>query len=147
MIVVKRAKPSGLIRYVGRPLVVLFAFDLAIAAAYVFAGWKWLALPDVPLSIFGGVLGVIVGFRNSSAYARLWEARTIWGGIVNHSRSFAREVQGSRIPDEHAVPGDAYLSGCGLEFHLPGRGAPEVVPQGVYRRTAFAGRGYTRLFL
>ncbi|HTP31665.1 MAG TPA: bestrophin family ion channel [Candidatus Acidoferrales bacterium] len=92
MIVIKRAKPSGLIRYVGRPLLVLFAFDVAVAAAYVFAGWKWLALPDVPLSIFGGVLSVIVGFRNSSAYARWWEARTIWGGIVNHSRSFAREV-------------------------------------------------------
>jgi putative membrane protein len=70
----------------------LFAFDIAIAAAYVFAGWKWLALPDIPLSIFGGVIGVLASFRNSSAYARWWEARTIWGAIVNNSRSFAREV-------------------------------------------------------
>jgi putative membrane protein len=92
MIVIKNAKFGSLIRYIGRPLVVLFALDVAVAAAYVIAGWKWLALPNVPLSIFGGVIGVIAGFRNTSAYARWWEARTIWGGIVNHSRSFAREV-------------------------------------------------------
>src|SRR4051794_9966846 len=61
-------------------------------AAYVFGGWTWLALPDAPLSIFGGVIGVLAGFRNTSAYARWWEARTIWGGIVNSSRSFARQV-------------------------------------------------------
>jgi putative membrane protein len=70
----------------------MFCVDVVIAVAYVFGGWTWLALPDVPLSIFGGVIGVIAGFRNASAYARWWEARIIWGAIVNSSRSFAREV-------------------------------------------------------
>jgi putative membrane protein len=92
MIVVENAKLGTLARYVGRPLLMLFALDLAIAAAYVFAGWKWVALPDIPLSIFGGVIGMIAGFRNASAYARWWEARTIWGSVVNNSRSFARQV-------------------------------------------------------
>jgi putative membrane protein len=92
MVVVKRANLGTLFSYIGRPLVLLFALDIAVAAAYVFAGWKWLALPDVPLSIFGGVIGLIAGFRNASAYARWWEARTVWGGIVNSSRSLAREV-------------------------------------------------------
>src|SRR5262249_52311728 len=92
MIVLKNAKFWTLPRYVGRPLILLFAFDLAVAVAYVFGGWKWLALPDIPLSIFGGIIGVITGFRNASAYARWWEARTIWGAVVNNSRSFAREV-------------------------------------------------------
>jgi len=92
MIVIKSARLGTLLGYVGRPLVFLFAFDLAVVAAYVFGGWKWIALPDIPLSIFGGVIGVLAGFRNSSAYARWWEARIIWGGVVNSSRSFAREV-------------------------------------------------------
>ena len=92
MIVIKSAKLGTLTSYVGRPLALLFAFDVAIAAAYVVGGWKWLALPDIPLSIFGGVIGVIAGFHNSSAYARWWEARIIWGAVVNDSRSFAREV-------------------------------------------------------
>jgi len=92
MIIIKSAKLGMLSLYIGRPLAALFAFDVAIVAAYVFGGWKWLALPGVPLSIFGGVIGVIVSFRNTSAYARWWEARIVWGAIVNNSRSFAREV-------------------------------------------------------
>jgi putative membrane protein len=92
MIVVRHAKVSTLLGYVGRPLAILIALDVAVAAAYVWGGWKWLSLPDIPVSVFGGVIGVIAGFRNASAYARWWEARTIWGGIVNQSRIFAREV-------------------------------------------------------
>ena len=37
-------------------------------------------------------LGVILGFRNNSCYARWWEARTLWGRIVNHSRCLGRQV-------------------------------------------------------
>jgi len=92
MIVVKSARLGTLFRYIGRPLALLFALDVAVVIAYVFGGWKWLALPDVPLSIFGGVIGVLAGFRNASAYARWWEGRIIWGAVVNSSRSFAREA-------------------------------------------------------
>ena len=35
---------------------------------------------------------MIVGFRNKSAYGRWWEARTLWGAVVNNSRSWARQV-------------------------------------------------------
>jgi len=99
MIVIKRAKLGMLSSYVGWPLATLFVLDVAIAAAYIFGGCKWLSLPDVPLSIFGGVIGVLAGFRNSSAYARWWEARTIWGSVVNSSRSFARKVLTMIAPD------------------------------------------------
>jgi ion channel-forming bestrophin family protein len=92
MIVAKSAKFLALARYVGRPVVFLFGFDVAVAVAYVFGGWRWIAQPEIPLSIFGGVIGVLAGFRNTSAYARWWEARSIWGSIVNNSRSFGREV-------------------------------------------------------
>jgi putative membrane protein len=92
MIVLRSPKIGALARYVGLPLALLFTFDIAVAVAYVYVGWTWLALPDIPLSIFGGVIGVLAGFRNSSSYARWWEARTIWGAVVNNSRSFARDV-------------------------------------------------------
>jgi len=35
-----------------------------------------------------------VGFKNNSAYDRLWEARKIWGAIVNGSRSWGTNVKG-----------------------------------------------------
>lgn len=46
-------------------------------------------LPVVPVSILGGALAIFLGFRNNSAYDRWWEARKIWGGIVNASRTYA----------------------------------------------------------
>jgi putative membrane protein len=81
-----------MLRSMWRPLVILFAFDMLIAALYVYGGQQWVSVPDIPLSIFGGAIGVIVGFRNTSSYQRWWEARTLWGSIVNYSRTFARQA-------------------------------------------------------
>src|ERR1700750_1217842 len=78
--------------YVGRPLALLFCFDIVIVIAYVFFKQQWLALPHLPLSIFGGALGAILAFRNNSSYARWWEARTLWGRIVNYSRCLGRQA-------------------------------------------------------
>jgi len=60
----------------------------ACCLAY-FTGWKWFALPWQPVGLIGVALAFYLGFKNNSAYDRLWEARKIWGGIVNASRSFA----------------------------------------------------------
>ncbi len=52
-----------------------------------------LELPWLPLSVIGTAVAFFVGFKNNSAYQRLWEARKIWGAIVNDSRSFAIMVR------------------------------------------------------
>ena len=43
-------------------------------------------------AMLGTVLSVLLGFRTAAAYERWWEARKIWGGIVNDSRTFTRQV-------------------------------------------------------
>ncbi len=40
------------------------------------------------IAIIGTGVSIFLGFRINSAYARWWEARKIWGGIVNDSRHF-----------------------------------------------------------
>jgi len=55
---------------------------------YYFLDWQWLHLPWQPLSLIGIAVAFYLGFKNNSSYERLWEARKIWGGIVNTSRSF-----------------------------------------------------------
>jgi putative membrane protein len=70
----------------------LFLLYLAVSVCYTYLGMKWLALPALPLAIFGGTLGVFLGFRNNSAYDRWWEARSLWGAIVNNARTFTRQV-------------------------------------------------------
>ena len=61
----------------------------AVVSLVYFTGWKWLALPWQPVGLIGVALAFYLGFKNNSAYDRLWEARKIWGGIVNASRSYA----------------------------------------------------------
>jgi putative membrane protein len=54
--------------------------------------WK-ITLTPVPFSLMGLALAIFLGFRNSAAYDRFWEARKLWGDLVHRSRSFARQVQ------------------------------------------------------
>lgn len=80
------------IRYVGRPLLALIVYDVGIVVLYQSGYLKWAALEQIPLSLLGSVIGILLAFRNSTSYARWWEARTLWGSIVNNSRSWARAV-------------------------------------------------------
>jgi putative membrane protein len=52
-------------------------------------GWKWVQIPWLPMGLIGTALAFYIGFKNNASYDRTWEARKIWGGIVNDSRAFA----------------------------------------------------------
>ena len=60
---------------------------------YKFAGWEWLILPWVPIAMIGTAAAFLVGFKNTQTYNRLWEARQIWGAIVNCSRAWGIMVK------------------------------------------------------
>lgn len=47
-------------------------------------------LTAVPFTLIGIALAVFLGFRNSASYDRFWEARKLWGGLLNESRNLAR---------------------------------------------------------
>lgn len=51
-------------------------------------GWHWLTIPWVPIAMIGTAAAFIAGFKNTQSYNRLWEARQIYGSIVNTSRTF-----------------------------------------------------------
>ena len=51
-------------------------------------------VPWLPVSIVGTAVAFYVGFKNNSSYDRLWEARKIWGAIVNSSRMWGSSVKG-----------------------------------------------------
>jgi len=68
-------------------MVTLYATTVSTIAFLI--GESWVQLPWQPVGLIGVALAFYLGFKNNSAYDRLWEARKIWGGIVNASRSFA----------------------------------------------------------
>jgi len=49
-------------------------------------------LNPAPFTLFGFVLALFLGFRNSASYDRFWEGRKLWGSLLNVSRSLTRQV-------------------------------------------------------
>jgi ion channel-forming bestrophin family protein len=58
-------------------------------ALYAVARWHWIAVPWLPIALVGTAVAFITGFKNNASYARAWEARQLYGAIVNASRTFA----------------------------------------------------------
>lgn len=106
-----------LLRYVGMPLLLLVLYDLAVVVAYQVLHWNWVALPHIPLSLFGSAIGIIVAFRNQSSYGRWWEARTLWGALVNNSRSWGRQVTTVMMPLNDGEAGELRVMQRRLVYH------------------------------
>ncbi|HTV84792.1 MAG TPA: bestrophin family ion channel [Dyella sp.] len=72
-------------------LLLTLAFSLAVTLlhGHVFV-WK-VSLTFVPFSLIGLTLAIFLGFRNNTSYARYWEARVLWGEVLNDARSLARQ--------------------------------------------------------
>ncbi len=49
-------------------------------------------IPFAPISLIGIAVSFYLGFKNNQSYDRFWEARTIWGSIVNNSRHWGNMV-------------------------------------------------------
>ncbi|RZJ58882.1 MAG: hypothetical protein EOO45_26295, partial [Flavobacterium sp.] len=63
---------------------------------HILAGQLNPFIPDMPLTIatfLGTAISVLLSFKMSQSYERWWEARKIWGAIVNDSRSFVLQLQ------------------------------------------------------
>lgn len=52
--------------------------------------------PEMPIAIpafIGTAISVILSFKLNQSYDRWWEARKVWGSIVNDSRTFVLQLQ------------------------------------------------------
>lgn len=93
MIVSYRPSWRGIFRQIAVPVAASVAFSFGVVLIDVSGYHEGVfAVPSVSLSMFGAVLSIFLGFRTSSAYSRWWEARILWGALVNQSRSWTRMV-------------------------------------------------------
>lgn len=74
-----------------KPFILGGIYAFAITLIYVLFHLE-LSLPWQPMSVLGIAVAFYLGFKNNSSYDRTWEARKIWGGIVNNSRSFGSAI-------------------------------------------------------
>jgi len=93
MIVTKGISFSNLIKWTAGHIIWLSVFMGTIAMLYHFDIIS-ISIPWLPVSVIGTAVAFYVGFKNNQAYDRMWEARKIWGGIVNDSRAWGMMVDG-----------------------------------------------------
>lgn len=73
------------------PMIILLAWDVGVTLAFQLG---WFEFPGITIqyTLYGTAIALFLGFMVNAGYARWWEARTLWGSIVNHSRNLAREA-------------------------------------------------------
>lgn len=92
MIVFKKVPPLYLITYSGGMILGLLLITLMtwLANTFIDIEESTTLLPSI--TVFGTIISLFLAFKTNEAYNRWWEARTLWGAMVNYSRSFGRQI-------------------------------------------------------
>lgn len=73
-------------------LILITVYAIVIAVLYENYHITRISIPIAVPTILGTIISLLLGFRSNQAYDRWWEARHIWGAIVNDSRTLGRQV-------------------------------------------------------
>jgi putative membrane protein len=84
----RRFSFSEVVYWTRRDIYVFAVMATIPTALYYFFEIKWLVIPWVAIGLIGTAAAFLVGFKNTQTYNRLWEARQIWGSIINSSRAW-----------------------------------------------------------
>lgn len=74
--------------FVMRRVVVFGAYSAAVTCASLLTTYQ-IHSQLAPYEVAGAVLGLLLVLRTNAGYDRWWEARVLWGGIVNQARNLA----------------------------------------------------------
>ncbi len=87
--------PKPFLRVLGElwlPMLPILAYVLAVSWIDLQYHLEDFEFPIAILTVLGTVIGLLLAFRTNSSYDRWWEARTLWGAIVNDSRTWVRQL-------------------------------------------------------
>jgi putative membrane protein len=83
--------------YIFNKIKIELAFLLVLGLLINYLSDKFRGLiPEMPLNVptfLGTAISVLLSFKMSQSYERWWEARKVWGAIVNDSRSFVIQLK------------------------------------------------------
>jgi len=95
MYVLRRFSFKNVLVWTRKELIFFFLLASTYTALFELLNVKWLQIPFTPVGLIGTAVAFLISFQNNAAYDRIWEARKIWGGIVNTSRSLIITVRDS----------------------------------------------------
>ncbi|MDX6191858.1 bestrophin family ion channel [Flavobacterium sp. Fl-318] len=71
-------------------LIVVFAVSIGLLDMHPI--FQQVSLPLSIPALVGTAVSLLLAFRTAQSYERWWEARTVWGAIVNDSRTLIRQI-------------------------------------------------------
>ncbi len=92
MIVSKTVDWRHVLFYTWRSLLYFLLLSVFVYVMHHEFEMETLSVPFNAVALLSTALAIFLGFKNNSAYDRWWEARKIWGLLVNYSRAWGREV-------------------------------------------------------
>jgi putative membrane protein len=75
-----------------KEVLLVAVYAIAIYCIHQYYNFKDVSIPLTVPTILGTIISLLLAFRSNQAYDRWWEARILWGAIVNDCRTFARQV-------------------------------------------------------
>jgi len=85
------------VSYIVNKVKIDLAYVLIVSLSVLFITDRYQELlPEMPLTIpafLGTAISILLSFKLSQSYDRWWEARKVWGSIVNDSRSFVIQLK------------------------------------------------------
>ncbi|WP_231462690.1 MULTISPECIES: bestrophin family protein [unclassified Pedobacter] len=73
-------------------LLFVITYSVGIVVLYQNFHITRISIPVAVPALLGTVISLLLAFRSNQAYDRWWEARILWGAIVNDSRSISRQI-------------------------------------------------------
>ena len=75
-----------------KELIFVISYSIGIVVLYENFHVTRISIPVAVPALLGTIISLLLAFRSNQAYDRWWEARILWGAIVNDSRSLARQI-------------------------------------------------------
>ncbi|TRZ45889.1 bestrophin family protein [Robertkochia solimangrovi] len=92
MLISNRVNIHNIVSGTGSHFLVDLTLCVSTYVLYLLIPDSKIGIPVLIPSVLGTALAFFIGFKNNQAYDRWWEARKIWGALVNDSRTWARQV-------------------------------------------------------
>jgi len=92
MLLKRKIPMSYVLGKIKTELILVFLYASAFAVFHYYYGSIALEIPIAVPTIVGTVISLLLAFKSNQAYDRWWEARIVWGAIVNDSRTLLRQI-------------------------------------------------------
>ena len=93
MLLNKRISIFTFLKQIRFDITAILSYALVVGIADQYGFLSKIEIPIGVSAIIGTALSLLLAFRTAQAYERWWEARIIWGAIVNDSRTLIRQVK------------------------------------------------------